>query len=85
MEQHIYFGGIISEERCPQLHGHDLRTKELQRKRSMINKCLIDGHIFPTMAFRGQGAVPILYTVVGLSTVQVIGWNFLLAAFYSNW
>jgi hypothetical protein len=56
-----------------------ITTKEEHDKR------LIDGHIFPTMAFRGQGAVPILYTVVGLSTVQILGWILLLAAFYSDW
>jgi hypothetical protein len=89
LQQHIYFAGIVSDERCRQLHGHGRKIvtfeeKEITKKEEH-DKRLIDGHIFPTMAFRGQGAVPILYTVVGLSTVQILGWILLLAAFYSDW
>ena len=87
LQQHIYFAGIVSDERCQQLHGHGRKIVTFEEKgiTKEHDKRLIDGHIFPTMAFRGQGAVPILYTVVGLSTVQILGWILLLAAFYSDW
>ena len=95
LQQHIYFAGIVSDERCQQLHGHGRKIVTFEEKEFVStllpttkeehDKRLIDGHIFPTMAFRGQGAVPILYTVVGLSTVQILGWILLLAAFYSDW
>jgi hypothetical protein len=90
LQQHIYFAGIVSDERCQQLHGHGRKIVTLFEEKEITtkeehDKRLIDGHIFPTMAFRGQGAIPILYTVVGLSTVQILGWIFLLAAFYQDW
>jgi hypothetical protein len=53
--------------------------EEEQRKR------LSEGHILPNMSFRGRGTVPILFTVVGLSTVQVLGWLFLLIALLRDW
>ena len=43
------------------------------------------GHIFPNMAFRGRGSVPILFTVVALAIVQVFGWVFLLVALARGW
>lgn len=89
LQQQIYFAGIVSEERCQQLHGHGRKIVTFEEKgittKEEHDKRLIGGHIFPTMAFRGQGALPILYTVVGLLTVQILGWIFLLAAFYNNW
>lgn len=46
---------------------------------------LSHGHIFPNMAFRGRGSVPILFTVVALAIVQVGGWLFLLIALAKGW
>jgi hypothetical protein len=56
-----------------------MSMEEEQRKR------LSEGHILPNMSFRGRGTVPILFTVVGLSTVQVLGWLFLLIALLRDW
>lgn len=91
LQQKVYFARMSSDERCRELHGHgrdilnsgggkdDINLKEEQRER------LKYGHIFPNMAFRGRGGIPILFTVVGLAIVQVVGWCFLLVALAKGW
>lgn len=93
LQQHVYFSRISSEQRCRELHGHsrhiitgagreeDARFDMLTEQRERMKH----GHIFPNMAFRGTGAVPILFTVLGLAAVQVGGWCFLLAALVKGW
>jgi hypothetical protein len=73
---HGHGRGILQSERK---EGEQFSMKEEQKKR------LSEGHIFPNMAFRGRGAVPILFTVLALSTVQVLGWLFLLTALLKGW
>ncbi|KAL7464564.1 hypothetical protein ACHAXS_004902 [Conticribra weissflogii] len=91
LQQHVYFAGLSSEERCRELHGHGRdwhfgdkgkgygSTAHEQYRRMKY------GHIFPNMAFRGRGSMPILITVVGLVIVQILGWCFLLAALVNGW
>jgi len=91
LQQKVYFARMSSDERCRELHGHgrdilhsgggnaDINLKEEQKER------LKYGHIFPNMAFRGRGGIPILFTVVGLAIVQVVGWCFLLVALAKGW
>ena len=94
LQQHVYFARISSEQRCRELHGHgryivkgialgddtnnvDMKTEHKERAKF--------GHIFPNMAFRGQGALSILNTVIALAVVQVVGWILLLVALVNRW
>ena len=83
LQQTIYFRGISSDRRCIQLHGHarDLSLDFPKEQRDRLHF----GHIFPNMAFRGRGSVPILFTVLGLALVQCLGWSFLLIALAKDW
>ncbi|KAL3793000.1 hypothetical protein ACHAW5_009184 [Stephanodiscus triporus] len=92
LQQQVYFSGIITEERCLELHGHGRRIMQCAGKKGeKFNmkeeqmKRLSEGHILPNMSFRGRGTVPILVTVMALSTVQVLGWLFLLTALLKGW
>lgn len=92
LQQQVYFKGVSSDERCRELHGHGRKILQCSGKRgNEINlkeeqkARLKHGHIFPNMAFRGRGSVPILFTVVALAIVQVFGWVFLLVALARGW
>ncbi|KAL7541635.1 hypothetical protein ACHAXR_011080 [Thalassiosira sp. AJA248-18] len=87
LQQRVYFAYISSEERCRELHGHGRNILQSTREKGNATNLkdeyrerVMNGHIFPNMAFRGRGSVPILFTVVALAIVQVVGWCFLLVA-----
>ena len=68
LQQKVYFARISSEERCRELHGHGRNILQCDGgKRDKINmkeetrERLQHGHIFPNMAFRGRGGVPIFH------------------------
>ena len=84
VQKQVYFRQISSEERCQMLHGHlrDLKVK-LNLKEEQNRK--MHGHLLPTMAFRSNVAVPILWTALSLAAIQFIGWTFLLAAVILGW
>jgi len=91
LQQHVYFAGLSSEERCRELHGHGRDWHFGDRGKGYGSTAheqylrMKHGHIFPNMAFRGKGSMPILITVVGLVIVQILGWCFLLAALVNGW
>jgi hypothetical protein len=71
------------------LHGHGRgiagkKGKKFNMKEEQMKR-LSEGHTLPNMSFRGRGTVPILVTVLALSTVQVLGWLFLLTALLKGW
>lgn len=85
LQQQVYFAKISSDERCLELHGH-VRDRNVNADVRAEHRNRVEGgHIFPNMAFRGRGGVPILYTVVALAIVQVAGWCFLLVALGMGW
>ena len=89
LQQHVYFSRISSEERCRELHGHGRKfssnSDEVPSMDEEQRERMRSGHIFPNMAFRGKGSLPILFTVVALAIVQVGGWCFLLMALLMGW
>jgi len=77
VQQEVYFKMLLSDERSKELHGHQ---RGLVKDKDESTRRIEDGHLLPTMAFRGRGAVRILKTVVILAAVQFFGWVFLLLA-----
>jgi hypothetical protein len=77
VQQEVYFKMLLSDERSKELHGHQ---RGLVKDEDESTRRIEDGHLLPTMAFRGRGAVRILKTVVILAAVQFFGWVFLLLA-----
>lgn len=82
LQQQVYFQGISSEERCYELHGHG-RDKKVTK--SEFDKRRKYGHVFPNMAFRGRGAMPILNVVTMLAAAQIAGWILFLFAIIYGW
>jgi hypothetical protein len=77
VQQEVYFKMLSSDERCKELHGHN---RDLKIDKNEMRQRKKHGHLLPTMAFRGRGAIRILKTVVVLAAVQFFGWVFLLMA-----
>jgi len=77
VQQEVYFKMLLSDERSKELHGHQ---RDLIKEKDESTRRIEHGHLLPTMAFRGRGAVRILKTVVVLAAVQFFGWVFLLLA-----
>ena len=82
LQQRVYFQGISSEERCFELHGHGRDQKMTQEELEQRWKY---GHVFPNMAFRGRGALPILNVVLMLAVAQICGWILFLLAIVYGW
>ena len=82
LQQRVYFQGISSEERCFELHGHGRDQKMTQEELEQRWKY---GHVFPNMAFRGKGALPILNVVLMLAVAQICGWILFLLAIVYGW
>lgn len=77
LQQKIYFQKLESDERCLELHGH---TRDGPKEKDEMMQRIYQGHLLPTMAFRGRGGIRILKTVVLLAIVQFFGWISLLFA-----
>ena len=84
LQQHVYFAHISSEDRCRELHGHGRNPSETEMRLEHRNRMRY-GHIFPNMAFRGRGAIPIVATVTALAILQVLGWSFFIIALVLDW
>ena len=84
LQQHVYFAHISSEDRCRELHGHMRNPSETEMRLEHRNRIRY-GHMFPTSAFRGRGATPIVATVTALAIVQVLGWSFFIIALVLDW
>ena len=84
LQQHVYFAHISSEDRCRELHGHGRNPSETEMTLEHRNRMRY-GHIFPNMAFRGRGAIPIVATVTALAILQVLGWSFFIIALVLDW
>ncbi len=82
LQQRVYFQGISSEERCYELHGHGRDQKMTQDE---LDNRWKYGHVFPNMAFRGRGALPILNVVLMLAVAQICGWIMFLLAIVYGW
>jgi len=76
VQQQVYFDMVESDDRCQELHGHRRDYRKLDAEEGVRRKTF--GHLLPTMAFRGKGAISILSTVVLLGAVQFFGWCLLL-------
>jgi hypothetical protein len=83
LQQHVYFRGISSEIRCYELHGHGRDHHKIQD--GELEKRYRYGHVFPNMAFRGKGALPILNVVLMLAVAQICGWVLFLLAIIYGW
>jgi hypothetical protein len=79
LQQEVYFKMLSSDERSKELHGHN---RDLRMDKDEMRQRKEHGHILPTMAFRGRGAIRILNTVIVLAAVQFFGWVFLLVALF---
>eukprot|EP00986_Skeletonema_menzelii_P020219 scaffold30567_cov160-Skeletonema_menzelii.AAC.3 len=82
LQQRVYFQGISSEERCFELHGHGRNQRMTQEE---LDNRWKYGHVFPNMAFRGRGALPILNVVLMLAVAQICGWILFLLAIFYGW
>ena len=83
LQQRVYFRGISSEMRCYELHGHGRDHHKIQD--GELEKRYKYGHVFPNMAFRGRGALPILNVVLMLAVAQICGWVLFLLAIIYGW
>lgn len=83
LQQRVYFRGISSEVRCYELHGHGRDHHKIQD--GELEKRYRYGHVFPNMAFRGRGALPILNVVLMLAVAQICGWVLFLLAIIYGW
>jgi hypothetical protein len=83
LQQRVYFRGISSESRCYELHGHGRDHHKIQD--GELEKRYRYGHVFPNMAFRGKGALPILNVVLMLAVAQICGWVLFLLAIIYGW
>ncbi len=82
LQQRVYFMGISSEERCYELHGHG---RDQTMTQDELDNRWKYGHVFPNMAFRGRGALPILNVVIMLAVAQICGWILFLLAIVYGW
>ena len=83
LQQRVYFRGISSETRCYELHGHGRDHHKIHD--GELEKRYRYGHVFPNMAFRGKGALPILNVVLMLAVAQICGWVLFLLAIIYGW